>query len=130
MTELKVGARRVDTHVVAEEDVVTFMGPNARVLSSPRMILFMERACRDMVGETLPEGLATVGMHVNVWHRGAAPEGATVAYSAELISLTASPASTAPNRYEFRVEARMGDKLIGEGTHLRGQVDLSRFAKA
>src|SRR5580692_10733615 len=123
MTELQVGARRVDTHVVAEEDVVTFMGPNARVLSSPRMILFMERACRNMVGETLPEGTATVGMHVDIWHRAAAPEGATVAYSAELTDVT-------PGRYEFRVEARMGDKLIGEGTHLRGLVDVNRFAKA
>lgn len=123
MTELQVGARRTDTHVVADEDVVTFMGPGRRVLSSPRMILFMERACRDMVAETLPEGQATVGMHVDVWHRAAAPEGATVSYSAELIDAP-------PNRYEFRVEARVGDKLIGEGTHLRGLVDVSRFAKA
>ena len=130
MAELQVGARRVDTHVVAEEDVITFMGPDRRVLSSPRMILFMERACRDMVADTLPEGQATVGMHVNVWHRGAAPEGAPVAYSAQLISLTASSASAVPNRYEFRVEARMGEKLIGEGTHLRGLVDVSRFTKA
>lgn len=130
MAELQVGARRVDTHVVGAEDVITFMGPDRRVLSSPRMILFMERACRDMVAETLPKGQATVGMHVDVWHRGAAPEGATVSYSAELIALTASPTATAPNRYEFRVEARMGDKLIGEGTHLRGLVDVSRFTKA
>jgi predicted thioesterase len=87
------------------------------------MILFMERACRNMVGEVLPEGLATVGMHVNIWHRAAAPEGATVVYTAELIAVT-------PKRCEFRVEARMGDKLIGEGTHLRGLVDLSRFSGA
>jgi fluoroacetyl-CoA thioesterase len=122
MTQLEVGATRTETNIVADEDVVTFMGPDRRVLASPRMIMFMERVCRKMVGEVLPEGLATVGMHVNIWHRAAAPEGSAVVYTAVLISVM-------PKRYEFRVEARMGDKLIGEGTHLRGVVDLSRFAK-
>ena len=113
----------MESHVVADEDVITFLGPGgARVLSTPRMILFMERTCRNMMAGMLPEGFATVGMHVNIWHMAAAPEGATVAYQAELIKATS-------RRCEFRVEARMGEKLIGEGTHLRAIVDVSRFAK-
>jgi len=124
MTEIRIGATRVEDHVVAEEDVITFMGPGgSRVLSTPRMILFMERACRNMMAEMLPDGLSTVGMHVNIWHTAAAREGADVAYTAELTKATA-------RRCEFRVEARAGDKLIGEGTHLRAIVDMSRFAKA
>ena len=124
MPELVIGATRVENHVVADEDVITFLGTGgSRVLSTPRMILFMERTCRNIVAETLPPGFATVGMHVNIWHTAAAPEGATVAYRAELIKLTT-------RRCEFRVEARVGDKLIGEGTHLRAIVDTSRFAKA
>jgi predicted thioesterase len=31
-------------------------------------------------------------------------------------------------RGEFRVAARAGEKLIGEGTHLRAIVDVARFA--
>ena len=123
MAEIKTGATRTENHVVADEDVITFLGPGgARVLSTPRMILFMERTCRNMVAEMLPEGLATVGIHVNIWHTAAAPEGSTVAYKAELIKATS-------RRCEFRVEARVGDKIIGEGTHLRAIVDTSRFAK-
>jgi predicted thioesterase len=123
MVEMKVGTTRVEAHVVAEEDVITFLGPGgSRVLSTPRMIQFMERTCRHMVAEMLAEGFATVGMHVNIWHLAAAPEGATVAYKAVLTKVTS-------RRCEFRVEARMGDKLIGEGTHLRAIVDMSRFAK-
>jgi predicted thioesterase len=124
MKEITLGATRVENHVVADEDVITFLGPGgARVLSTPRMILFMERTCRNMVAEMLAEGLATVGMHVNIWHTAAAREGATVSYKAELTKVTA-------RRCEFRVEARTGDKLIGEGTHLRAIIDTRRFAKA
>jgi len=123
MEEIRIGATRVESHTVADEDVITFLGPGgARVLSTPRMILFMERTCRNLVAEMLPEGLATVGIHVNIWHTAAAPEGASVAYKAELIKATS-------RRCEFRVEARAGDKLIGEGTHLRAIVDMSRFAR-
>ena len=120
---MQIGAVRLEDHTVAEEDVITFLGPGgSRVLSTPRMILFMERTCRNMVAESLPEGFATVGMHVNIWHNAAAPEGSTVTYRAELIKLTT-------RRCEFRVEARRGEKLVGEGTHLRAIIDTRRFAK-
>jgi predicted thioesterase len=124
MTEVPIGRIRTEDHVVAEEDVITFLGAgNSRVLSTPRMILFMERTCRNMMAEVLDSGFSTVGMHVNIWHLAAAKEGATVTYKAELLKCTS-------RRCEFRVEARSGDKLIGEGTHLRGIIDMSRFAKS
>ena len=123
MEEIRIGAVRVENHIVADEDIITFLGPGgARVLSTPRMILFMERTCRNLVAEMLPAGMATVGMHVNIWHTAAAPEGAGVAYKAELTKVTS-------RRCEFRVEARVGAKLIGEGTHLRAIIDMGRFAK-
>ena len=124
MAEIRIGATRMESHIVADEDVITFLGPGAaRVLSTPRMILFMERTCRNLVAEMLPDGLATVGMHVNIWHTAAAPGGATVNYTAELTKATS-------RRCEFRGEAQKGDKLIGEGTHLRAIIDVGRFAKA
>ncbi|HVY95039.1 MAG TPA: hotdog domain-containing protein [Bryobacteraceae bacterium] len=124
MTEIPIGAIRTEDHVVADEDVITFLGAgNARVLSTPRMILFMERTCRNMMAEVLGQGFSTVGMHVNIWHVAAAKEGSAVTYKAELLKCTS-------RRCEFRVEARCGDKLIGEGTHLRAIIDTSRFAKA
>ncbi len=123
MAEIQIGKTRVETHVVADEDVITFLGPGgARVLSTPRMILFMERTCRNMMAELLPEGFSTVGMHVNIWHMAAAREGSPVDYSVELLKATS-------RRCEFKVAARCGDKLIGEGTHLRAIVDVRRFGK-
>jgi len=124
MTEVPIGRIRTEDHVVADEDVITFLGPGiSRVLSTPRMILFMERTCRNMMAEVLGQGFSTVGMHVNIWHLAAAKEGSTVTYKAELLKCTS-------RRCEFRVEARCGDKLVGEGTHLRAIIDTSRFAKA
>jgi fluoroacetyl-CoA thioesterase len=124
MKEIALGATRTEDHLVAEEDVITFLGPDgARVLSTPRMILFMERTCRNMIAEVLDEGFSTVGMHVNIWHLAAAPEGSAVKYKAELTKVTT-------RRCEFRVEARMGEKKIGEGTHLRAIVETKRFAKS
>jgi predicted thioesterase len=46
-----------------------------------------------------------------------------VTYKAELTKVTT-------RRCEFRVEVRMGEKKIGEGTHLRAIVDTKRFAKS
>ena len=123
MAELTVGATRVENQIVGDDDVITFLGPDgARVLSTPRMILFMERTSRNLAAESLGAGFATVGMHVNIWHTAAAPMGATVTYKSELIKLTS-------RRCEFRVEARMDEKLIGEGTHLRAIVEVALFAK-
>jgi predicted thioesterase len=124
IAEIRIGAKRVEKHVIAEEDIITFLGEgNARVLSTPRMILFMERTCRNMMAEMLPKEQSTVGVHVNIWHTSAAREGVEVTYTAELLKVTA-------RRCEFRVEARAGDRVVGEGTHLRAIIDISRFAKA
>lgn len=123
MKEMKIGATRVDSRVVAQEDVITFLGPGgSQVLATPRMIQFMEWASRFLVADMLEEGYATVGLHVNIWHLAAAPLGATVTYKAELLKATSK-------RCEFKVEARLGEKLIGEGTHLRAIVDIKKFAK-
>ncbi len=83
----------------------------------------MERTCRNLVAEMLEEGYATVGMHVNIWHLAAAPLGSTVTYKSELLKVTS-------RRCEFRVDALMGEKKIGEGTHLRAIIDVKRFAKS
>jgi fluoroacetyl-CoA thioesterase len=32
-------------------------------------------------------------------------------------------------RAEFRVEARLGEKIIGEGTHQRAIIEVARFAE-
>jgi fluoroacetyl-CoA thioesterase len=118
---IEIGATREDSVVVGDDHVITFLGPaGPRVLSTPRMIGFMERTCRDLVFPMLDPGHDTVGTHVNVWHRKAAPIGAAVVFHAELTGVN-------KRRVEFKVRAMMGETIVGEGTHERAIIEISRF---
>jgi fluoroacetyl-CoA thioesterase len=124
MAAYEMGAKREDTLQVGNDHVTSsFLGPDVpRVLSTPQMILHMERACRNLILSMLDPGHDTLGTHVNVWHLSAAPMGSTVIFTAELLAVDGRKA-------EFRVEARRGEKLVGEGTHQRVIVDVARFAE-
>jgi fluoroacetyl-CoA thioesterase len=84
------------------------------------MIGFMEGTCRNLVLCMLDPGHDTVGTHVNVYHRAAAPMGSTVCFRAVLTGVN-------ERRLQFSVKATTGDKVIGEGTHERAVIDVRRF---
>jgi predicted thioesterase len=122
MADIPVGTKGEETLVVTSEVAIDFLGmESARVLSTPQMIGHMERTCRLAVLPLLDPGFDTVGTHVDVWHRAAAPIGAEVTFRAEVIAVD-------QRRIEFRVEARQGSLIIGEGTHERTVVNVARFA--
>ncbi len=121
MAEYKIGTVREETIAVGNEHAITFLGPEGpRVLSTPRMIGFMEGTCRNLVLSMLDPGHDTVGTHVNVHHRAAAPMGSTVCFRAELTAVN-------NRRIEFSVKATMGEKTIGDGTHERAVIDVRKF---
>ena len=123
MPDFRIGAMRQDSVLVGDEYAITFLGPaGPRVLSTPRMIGFMERTCRDLVLDMLDEGHDTVGTHVNVYHRKAAPMGATVVFHAELLAVN-------KRRVQFQVQALMGDVVVGEGTHERAVIEVRQFGE-
>lgn len=93
------------------------------VLATPRMIGLMEEASTQAVQPLLEESdQTTVGTHVDVSHESAARDGEEVVVEAELTAVDGP-------RLTFRVEARVGDRVIGRGTHRRYVVDRSRFAR-
>jgi predicted thioesterase len=123
MADYHIGARREDIVEIGSDNVIKFLGPEgARVLSTPQMILFMERTCRNLILSMLDPGHDTVGTHVNVAHLAAAPVGSKITFAAELIAMR-------ERRAEFRVRATLGEKVIGEGTHQRAVVNIARFAE-
>lgn len=123
MADYQIGAKREDLVEVGSDHVIKFLGPEgARVLSTPQMILFMERTCRNLILAMLDAGHDTVGTHVNVAHIAAAPLGSKITFAAELIAMQ-------ERRAEFRVRATVGEKLIGEGTHQRAVINVARFAE-
>lgn len=90
------------------------------VLSTPEMISLMEQAATMAAQPQLAYDRTTVGTHVDVSHEAAAREGDEVTVTAELT------AADGP-RLTFKVEARVGDRMIGRGTHRRHVVDRARF---
>ena len=122
MPNIPIGARGEDKLLVTSESAITFLGMEGpRVLSTPHMIGHMELTCRDAVLPLLDAGFDTVGTHVDVYHLAAAPVGAVVTFTAEVVAVDG-------RRIQFRVEAWDEKEKIGEGTHERAIVNVAKFA--
>lgn len=121
MAHITFGATAEFRLLVTSEVAISFLGTeNARVLSTPHMIGFMERTCRDLVLPMLDPGHDTVGTEVHVSHLAAAPIGSSVTFRAEILGAT-------DRRIRFRVEARGENETVGEGTHERAIINIARF---
>jgi predicted thioesterase len=120
---LPPGATASRSLVVTEELTVGHWAEGMPpVLGTPFLIYLMEVAAAEVIKPHLPEGWATVGAQVNVSHLAATPLGMTVTATAKLVSATARTAT-------FEVVAHDGTEKVGEGTHVRGVVDLAKFEK-
>jgi fluoroacetyl-CoA thioesterase len=119
--QLKPGLKCVQEFTVGEEHTASHVGSGTvRVLSTPSMIAFMEKASLDCVQKLLPQGETTVGTMVCVKHLAPAPVGAKIRVETELISVEG-------RRLRFRVRAFWGETLIGEGEHERYIVNAEKF---
>jgi len=120
--DIPVGTSHEEKLVVTPDVAIDFMGvKDARVLSTPNMILGLERTSRDAVLPLLDPGYDTVGTHVNVYHLAATPVGMTVTFRTEVTSIE-------DRRVNFKVEAFDEKEKIAEGTHQRFVVNVARFA--
>ena len=90
------------------------------MLSTPRLIGFMERTAHQVIEPYLEEGQGSVGMTVNVRHMAATPVGMQVRFRAELLEVDG-------RRLRFKVEAWDAVEKIGEGEHERFIIDQKRF---
>jgi fluoroacetyl-CoA thioesterase len=119
------GAARL---VVTDEDsAVAFNSGGVPVLATPRMIALMEQAACEAVSGLLPEGVTTVGVHLDVTHIHPSPIGAVVTAAAMV-------ADVQRNRITFEVNAThelgRGAVPIGSGQHLRVAVVEQDFVAA
>jgi fluoroacetyl-CoA thioesterase len=90
------------------------------VLSTPRMISYMERTAHEALLPYFSEGQTSVGSIVNIRHLAATPVGMQVRFRAELQSVDG-------RRMCFKVEAWDEVDKIGEGEHERFLIDKVRF---
>ena len=120
---LKLGMSFEKTITTTPDMGITHLGPNApRMFSTPSMIMLMEGSCVEFLTPHMGEGEQTVGFHVNVKHLAPTKIGQNVRAKVTLNEIKG-------RRLLFTVEAFNEDGTkIGDGTHERAVVDISRFA--
>lgn len=107
--------------VVTEADTAQAMGSGSLpVLATPRLAALLENAAFSAVAPILDVGETTVGGEISLRHLAPSPVGAEV-------SATAVLERTEGRKFYFKLEARQGEKRIGEGTHTRFVVNTGRF---
>ena len=118
---LAIGMQGTESVVVRADLTVRHALPTMpAVYATPMMIYLMETAAANAIHPHLPAGWVSVGAEVNVKHLAATPIGRTVTATATVTAIDGRLVS-------FRVEAHDGVRTIGEGTHVRGVIDLKKF---
>ncbi len=120
--QLEPGLTNELNMTVAEDDTARASGGGTLplVLSTPRMISYMERTAHQALLPYLAEGQTSVGTVVNIRHLGATPVGMQVRFRAELLEVDR-------RRLRFKVEAWDELEKVGEGEHERFIIDQGRF---
>ena len=90
------------------------------MFATPALVALMEHAAMLCVAPHLPEGSTTVGSLIHTSHLKPSALGTSVEATAELTEVDG-------RKLTFHVSAHEGDKLVGEGTHVRFIVDRERF---
>ena len=122
MAEITPGLRREENLLVTNEVAIQFMGVDeARVLSTPQLIGFLEMTVRNLLKERLEASQDSVGSEVHLRHLAATPVGMQVRLSAEVVAVQ-------DRRITFKLDAFDEEEKIGEGTHERFIVHVARFA--
>jgi fluoroacetyl-CoA thioesterase len=118
---IPAGAKREERILVTPENAIDFLGvEEARVLSTPHLIGYLEMTARNLIKEHAGENEDSVGTHVDVRHLAATPIGMSVRLTAEVVSVS-------DRRVVCRVGAWDEREQIAEGTHERFVVDVPRF---
>lgn len=118
---LKEGLSHVSKLIVSDDNSAVSIGSgDMPVLATPAMLALMENAAMLAVAKELPENSTTVGGHIESSHLKPTKLGEEVEAVATLNKVDG-------RKLYFTVEARQGDTLIGEGTHLRFIVDREKF---
>ena len=118
---LTEGLSHTSTLTVTPDKTAHSVGSgDMEVLATPMMMALMENAAMLAVADELPEGSTTVGGHIESSHVKPSKVGAEVSATATLTKVDGK-------KLTFSITAKMGDDIIGEGTHLRFIVDKAKF---
>jgi fluoroacetyl-CoA thioesterase len=124
MRPIPVGAKGIYSLVVTPAHLANQFKDAAlpKVFATPMMITAMENAALNAVRDYLDPGESAVGTAVKIRHLAATPAGHRVTAEAVVTKVDG-------RRIEFDVSARDETEEIGNGTHERMVVDMTRIDK-
>ena len=107
------------TVLVDESRCIGFMGKEAAVYATPRMVSDVEYACRDFLLAHLDPGEDSVGAHVSIDHLAPTPMGLSVSIEIRVVEVDRRKVS-----FEFSVKDPVEE--AGRGRHVRFVVETAK----
>jgi len=120
---LRPGLSRSSRITVDRDRTIAFMGEEARVYATPRLISDVEMTCRNLMIEHSDEGEDSVGVEVALKHLAATLMGSTV-------EITVTVTVVDRRKVVFEVAAKDEIDRISAGTHTRFVVNLDKRIEA
>jgi predicted thioesterase len=116
---LRPGVSQTKRIVIDRDRTISFMGEDARVYATPRLISDIEYTCRDLIKEHADAGEDSVGMEIALKHLAPSLPGMTVEIMVKVIEVDR-------RKITFEVAARDELDAISAGTHTRFIVDVAK----
>lgn len=119
--ELPIGLKGEISSKVTEDNTAFAMGSGThKVYATAAMIALMEEVCVSIADPRLPEGINTVGIHVDIKHLKATVPGNNVRAEAKLVKQEGK-------KLFFEVNAFDSKDIIGTGKHTRFIIETEKF---
>ena len=119
--KLKAGLKGSSDLLVGEEHTAPRVGSGrVHVLATPVMINVIEAAALAAIEHLLPAGYQSLGTRLDIRHFAATPVGMRVRAEVEVVKVEGRVVT-------FRVAVNDEKEPIGDGTHERMVVNVSRF---
>jgi fluoroacetyl-CoA thioesterase len=116
---LQPGLTSVKRIPIDRDRTISFMGEDARVYATPRLISDIEFTCRDLILQHADPGEDSVGTEVCVKHLAATLAGSTVEISVRITAVDG-------RKVAFEVSAKDELDTVSAGTHGRFVVEVAR----
>lgn len=116
---LRPGIARVKRITVDRDRTIGFMGEDARVYATPRLVSDIEYTCRELILEHADAGEDSVGMEIALKHLAPSLPGMTV-------EITVRIAAVERRKVTFDVAAKDELDEISAGTHTRFVVEVAK----
>jgi len=116
---LRPGVSTTKRVTVDRDRTISFMGEEARVYATPRLVSDVEFTCRNLMLEHCDPGEDSVGAEIALKHQAATLMGSTV-------EITTTVTAVDGRKVVFDVVAKDELEQISAGTHTRFAVDLIR----